>query len=78
MKQEKQHLQSTSKTSLDDDFLPLKEEKTRDIIYTITEYSDKEIAASDLTGRFPYRCSRGHQYVMVMYNMILMLSWIRL
>ena len=26
------------------------------------------MAAADLTGRFPYRSNRGHQYVMIMYH----------
>ena len=69
LKQEKQHLQSTSTMVSDDnDFFPPRDEKTRDIIYAITEYKQKDVAAADLTGRFPYGSSRGHQYVMVMYH----------
>ena len=58
LKQEKQHLQSTSTMVSDDnDFFPPRDEKTRDIIYAITEYNQKDVAAADLTGRFPYRSS---------------------
>ena len=69
LKQERQHLQSTSITlPPDEDHFPLQEQKTDDIIYALTTYSEKEVAAADLTGRFPYRSSRGNQYVMVMYH----------
>ena len=70
--QEKQHLQSTSKSSLPTnckkDFFPQREEKTGNVIYALTTYNEKEVVAADLTGCFPYRSSRGHQYVMVMYH----------
>ena len=82
LRQEKQHLQSTSSStlpsntvtsssdlvSIDKDFFPPREQKTKDVIFAITQYSEKEVAAADLTGRFPYRSSRGHQYVMIMYH----------
>ena len=69
LKQERQHLQSTSITLPPDaDHFPLQEQKTNDIICALTTYSEKEVAAADLTGRFPYRSSRGNQYVMVMYH----------
>ena len=68
LRQEKQHLQSTSNHLSDTDFFPPREDKTKDVIFAITTYKDKDLAAADLTGRFPYRSSRGHQYVMVMYH----------
>ena len=46
LKQEKQHLQSTSSTK-DSDFFPPREAKTNDVIYAITSYSPKDIAAGD-------------------------------
>ena len=69
LRHEKQHLQSTAiKHSSDENFFPLKEKKTHDVIYAITSYQEKEVAAADLTGRFPYTSSRGNQYVMIMYH----------
>ena len=85
-RQEKQHLQSTSKLTLpvsnplqpstvssaspasDDDLYPPVEKKTKDLIYAIMQYKEKDLIAADLTGRFPYQSSRGNNYVMVMYH----------
>ena len=86
LRQEKQHLQSTSKLTLpvsnllqpstvssaspasDDDLYPPVEKKTKDLIYAIMQYKEKDLTAADLTGRFPYQSSRGNNYVMVMYH----------
>ena len=69
LRQEKQHLQSTSQQqSPEADFFPPQESKTNDVIYAITSYKEREVAAADLTGRFPYKSSRGNQYVMIMYH----------
>ena len=76
LRQEKQHLQSTSvsnsnsnlQNSSDEDFFPAKEGKTKDLIYAIVEYTEKDLSAADLTGRFPYQSSQGNNYVMVMYH----------
>ena len=69
LRQEKQHLKSKSTNlPVDNDHFPPKEAKTRDVIYAITTYNEKEVAAADLTGRFPYKSSRGSQYVMIMYH----------
>ena len=44
LRQEKQHLQSTSQQhSTDADFFPAKEQKTNDVIYAITLYKEKEV-----------------------------------
>ena len=69
LRQEKQHLQSIAPQHIsNEDFFPLKENKTHDVIYAITSYKEKEVAAADLTCRFPYKSSRGNQYVMSMYH----------
>ena len=69
LRQEKQHLQSTAiKHPSDENFFPLKEKKTHDVIYAITSYQENEVVAADLAGRFPYTSSRGNQYVMIMYH----------
>ena len=41
-------------------------EKTQEVIYSLFE-SDKELGYMDLTGRFPYKSSRGNEYIMVAY-----------
>lgn len=51
------------------------QKKTRDVIYALTTYNEKDLAAGDLTGRFSYRSSRGNQYVMIMYNWDSNLIW---
>ena len=70
LRQEKQHLQSTSLQSSQEDldFHPPKEGKTRDLIYAIVELKDKDLSAADLTGRFPYQSSQGNNYIMIMYH----------
>ena len=41
--------------------------KTNDVIHAIVD--DNDITAySDLTGYFPYRSSRGYQYIYVVYH----------
>ena len=42
--------------------------KTHDVAYSILELPPKNIAYTDLTGRFPYRSSRGNEYIMVGYH----------
>ncbi len=58
LRQEKQHLQSTKNNlPIDGDHFPQQQPKTRDMIFTITSYNEKEVAAADLTGKFPYKSS---------------------
>ena len=55
----------------DDDFFPQSDEpnnKTNDICAIITPFNTKERAYSDLTGRFPYKSSRGNEYLLVVYD----------
>ena len=40
--------------------------KTHEVLYSMFE-SDKELGYMDLTGRFPYKSSRGNEYIMVAY-----------
>ena len=47
---------------------PPQEQKTNDVIFALTTYTEKEVAAADLTGRFPYKSSSGNQYMMIMYH----------
>ena len=54
LRQEKQHLQSTSNNlPIDTVCFPPREDKTQNVIYAITTYNENEVAAADLTGRFP-------------------------
>ena len=43
-----------------------KPSKTRDSIYIIIHNSDKIFM--DLTGRFPYKSSRGNKYILIVYH----------
>ena len=42
--------------------------KTKAIYYKVYSIVPKNLAYTDLTGRFPYRSSRGSQYIMVAYS----------
>ena len=65
--QEKQGLQSTK--DLQQDFFPPHEPtKTFHIAAKIEPFSPKHTAYTDLTGRFPHKSSRGHQYLLVLYD----------
>ena len=41
--------------------------KTQEVLYAVFE-TNKELGYMDLTGRFPYKSSRGHEYILVAYN----------
>ena len=47
--------------------------KTNDVEYAIVYVTSKNVAYTDLTGRFPYRLSRGNEYILVTAIMIAML-----
>ena len=71
LRQEQQGLQSTkqSTTFLDSDMYPLSDTpnvKTHDVVYAVTTKEGK--AFMDLTGRFPYRSSRGNEYILIAYH----------
>ena len=38
------------------------------MVYVIVEVTPTNLAYIDLTGRFPYRSSRGNKYILVGYN----------
>ena len=42
--------------------------RTNQVIYNLISISPKERGYVDLTGRFPYRSSRGNEYILVGYN----------
>ena len=42
--------------------------KTNDLCAIITPFTPKDTAYSDLTGRFPFRSSRGNEYLLVVYD----------
>ena len=74
--QEKQHLQPTAQTAkIDDGYFPPQANKTKDVLFAITTYSEKEVAAADLTGPFPYKSSRGKQYALIMYHHAYNVIW---
>ena len=41
---------------------------TNDVAYSIVYITPKNVAYTDLTGRFPYRSSRGNEYILVLYH----------
>ena len=70
---ERKNLQSTRLTTQDEekDFFPEPENpnlKTHEICAMLFPFSSKELAYADLTGRFPYRSTRGNQYILVIYD----------
>ena len=42
--------------------------KTYHVAYSLVELPPKNVAYTDLTGRFPYRSSSGNEYIMVGYH----------
>ena len=59
----------------DHDYNPVKEEKQYCLLSKLVPFTAKELAYGDMTGQFPYKSSRGNQYIYIMYdydsNMIL-------
>ena len=73
LNQERKNLQSTKLPSQDtiNDFFPPSDTpnvKTTEICAALFPFTAKETAYVDLTGRFPYRSSRGNQYFLVIYD----------
>ena len=81
LNQERQNLRSTStphiippsttnENQTHDDFFPKQVEtkRTNKIFCKVLTFEPKSTAYSDLTGKFPYRSSRGNQYIMVHYD----------
>ena len=63
MDQERQGLQSTT---LDNN--PIKSGKTNQTITSIFPFNHKEMTYSDQTGKFPFKSTRGYEYIMVLYD----------
>ena len=61
--QERQGLQSTQ-----EDAEPMQEEKTKQTMATVVPFTQKEFTYTDQTGKFPFRSTRGYEYIMVMYD----------
>ena len=65
--QERQGLQSTREQQ--QDFFPDKEPtKTHNVAIKLEPFQPKKTAYSDLTGKFPYKSSRGHHYLLIVYD----------
>ena len=47
---------------------PIQEKKQFCMLWKILEFTPREMAYGDLTGRFPYKSSRGNQYIYVLYD----------
>ena len=73
-RKERKYLQSTQdqKPSIyDQDAFPPKEKKTKVLLVKIINAptsTEKGITYTDQTGRFPYASSRGHNYIMTLYD----------
>ena len=75
IKKEK-NLQSTklakdiSTEDKDNEFFPTDGigDKTYDYVSWIEQYKPKLTTYTDLTGRFPYKSTRGNEYIFVMYD----------
>ena len=63
MDQERQGLQSTK-----NDTTPTQHEKTQHILTEIIPFTAKELSYTDQTGQIPFRSTRGHEYVMILYD----------
>ena len=61
-------LHDTLQTEIMDDAFPAAASKTQDVMYAITNPHREGKAYADLTGRFPYRSSRGNEYILVAYH----------
>ena len=72
MSQERKNLRSTKvqlpSTTDDLDQFPKKEKKSKTIFSKIKPYSQREMAQGDFTGRFPFKSSRGNEYIYIVYD----------
>ena len=74
IKQERKFLRSTKKQKVvikeerDYDCNPIAENKQFCLVSNMFEFSPKEMAYGDMTGRFPHKSSRGNQYIYVLYD----------
>ena len=66
-----QSLTDTILQDIEQDAFPLSDTpniKTNDVVYKIEPITPTNKAYTDLTGRFPYRSSRGNEYILVGYH----------
>ena len=72
MIQERKNLRSTKiqspNTEDDSDYFPKKESSTKLLFSKLLPYTPKELAYGDLTGRFPFKSSRGNEYIYIVYD----------
>ena len=69
LEQSRANLQSTKPVPTpEDEATPLQEEKTNECYALISNIPPKATGYMDLTGRFSRQSSRGHQYVMLVYD----------
>jgi hypothetical protein len=69
--QEKKNLQSTKLGSNDTEhqnFVPLREETTKNCYASFCDFHDLRKAYLDLTGKFPHVSTRGYQYFLLIYD----------
>ena len=66
-----QDFNTTLTQDIDQDAFPQSEihnKKTNEVICSVIQTNTTELGFTDLTGRFPYRSSRGNEYILVAYN----------
>ena len=72
MIQERKNLRSTKiqvfQPENDSDYFPTKENSTKTLFSKLLPYTPKELAYGDLTGRFPFKSSRGNEYIYIVYD----------
>ena len=72
MAQERKNLRSTKPEDVDQkelmDYFPEKEKLSKILFSKVLPYTPKELAYGDLTDRFPFRSSRGNEYIYVVYD----------
>ena len=66
LQQERKGLQSTRDDN--NDHFPAQESKTKNVFATAFSFSEKELTYTDQTGKFPFKSSRGNQYIMILYD----------
>ena len=66
-----QHFKQTLEDDMHKDAFPpsdLPNIKTRQLIFSVIQSSHSGIGYTDLTGRFPFRSSRGNEYILIGYH----------
>ena len=66
-----QDVNTTLTQDIDQDAFPqsdIHNKKTNEVICSVIQTNTTDLGFTDLTGRFPYRSSRGNEYILVAYN----------